>query len=131
MAHSLHADHEEHGRALDEVERVFADALAKRTGSAGHRAYRMLARFAGQFLAHLEEEEAGQPRLWEMAGEARLAAGMAAFKSSRTPDQTRMGWASMLPAMNPGERGNAPINSSRDPARSTPAPMSRSNPRRD
>jgi hypothetical protein len=104
MARSRHAEHQDHHRALDEVERAFEVAAAERTGASGHRAYRTLARMAGHFLAHIEEEEASQPRLWEMAGEARLAAGMDAFKRSRTLDQTRAGWANMLPAMNPAER---------------------------
>jgi hypothetical protein len=43
-------------------------------------------------------------RLWELAGEARFAAGMTAFKSSRTLAQSLAGWADMLPAMNPAER---------------------------
>jgi hypothetical protein len=81
---ALHAQHEEHSRGLDEVERAFEMALADRTGASGHRAYRALSRFAGHSLAHMEEEEAGQARLWELAGETRLAAAMAAFKRSRT-----------------------------------------------
>ena len=103
-AQSLHREHEGHHRALDEVERAFEAAVAERTAVAGHRAYRTLARFTAQFLAHIEEEEAGQRRVWELAGEARLAAGMAAFKRSRTLEQSLAGWATMLPAMNPAER---------------------------
>lgn len=82
-AQSLEAEHAEHHRTLDEVERAFEVAIAERTELAGHRAYRTLARFTAQFLAHVEEEEAGQPRLWELVDEARLAAAMAAFKRSR------------------------------------------------
>jgi hypothetical protein len=104
VARSLHAEHGEHNRALDEVETAFELAAAERSATAGHRAYRTLARFTAQFLAHIEEEEEGQPRLWEMADEARLSAGMLAFKRSRTLEQTVAGWATMLPAMNRGER---------------------------
>jgi hypothetical protein len=82
-AQSLEAEHAEHHRALDDVERAFEVAVAERTEPAGHRAYRTLARFTAQFLAHVEEEEAGQPRLWELVDEARLAAAMTAFKRSR------------------------------------------------
>jgi hypothetical protein len=82
-AKSLEAEHAEHHRALDDVERELAVAVAERTELAGHRAYRTLARFTAQFLAHVEEEEAGQPRLWELVDEARLAAAMTAFKRSR------------------------------------------------
>jgi len=103
VVRSLDAEHEEHRRALDEVERAFEVAAAERTEAAGHRAYRTLARFAAGFLAHIEEEEAGQPRLWEMVDEGRLAAGMTAFKRSRTLEQTIAGWAMMLPAMSPAE----------------------------
>jgi hypothetical protein len=103
-AQSLRADHVEHNRALDDVGRAFEVAVAERTDRAGHLAYRTLARFAAQFLEHIEEEEAGQPRLWELADEGRLAAGMTAFKRSRTLEQTLAGWATMLPAMNPAER---------------------------
>lgn len=103
-AQVLHAEHAEHHRALDEVERTFETAVAERTAAAGHGAYRTLARFTAQFLAHIEEEEAGQPRLWELADEGRLAAGMTAFKRSRTLNQSLAGWATMLPAMNPAER---------------------------
>jgi hypothetical protein len=103
-ARSLHAEHEEHSRALDEVERAFDLAAAERTATAGHRAYRTLARFTAQFLLHIEEEEEGQPRLWELADEARLAAGMLAFKRSRTLEQTVAAWATLLPAMNRTER---------------------------
>jgi hypothetical protein len=88
MEHALHAQHEEHYCGLDEVERAFQVALVERTGASGHRAYRALSQFAGHSLAHMEEEEAGQPRLWELAGESRLAAAMGAFKRSRTLDQT-------------------------------------------
>jgi Hemerythrin HHE cation binding domain len=103
-AQSLEAEHEDHHRALDEVERAFEVALAERTEVAGHLAYRTLARFTAQFLAHVEEEEAGQPRLWELVDEGRLAAGMMAFKRSRTLEQSLAGLAMMLPAMNPAER---------------------------
>jgi DNA polymerase III alpha subunit len=106
VAGSLHAEHEEHHRALDEVERAFEVAGAETTATAGHLAYRTLARFAVQFLAHIEEEEAGQPRLWEMVDEARLAAGMMAFKRSRTLEQTVAGWATMLPAMSAAEHAS-------------------------
>lgn len=103
-AQSLRTEHEEHHRALDEVEGAFEVAAAERTALAGHGAYRALARFTAQFLAHIEEEEAGQPRLWELVDEDRLAAGMTAFKRSRTLEQSLAGWAIMLPAMNPAER---------------------------
>jgi iron-sulfur cluster repair protein YtfE (RIC family) len=88
-AQSLHADHVEHNRALDEVESAFAVALVERTDAAGHRAYRTLARFTARFLEHIEEEEEGQPRLWELVDEDRLAAAMMAFKRSRTLEQPR------------------------------------------
>jgi hypothetical protein len=104
MARALTSEHEEHNRALDEVDRAFEIAVAERTGAAAHLAYRVLARFTAHFLAHIEEEEAGQGQVWELAGEARLAAGMSAFKRSRTLDQNLAGWAYMLPAMNPAER---------------------------
>jgi len=104
VARTLASEHEEHNRALDEVERGFEVAVAETTGAAAHRAYRVLARFTAHFLVHLEEEEAGQGQVWELAGEARFAAGMTAFKRSRTLDQSLAGWALMLPAMNPAER---------------------------
>jgi hypothetical protein len=97
-------EHEEHNRALDEVDRAFKVAFAERTGAATHLAYRVLARFTAYFLAHIEKEEAGQGKVWELAGEGRLAAGMTAFKRSRTLDQSLAGWADMLPAMNAAER---------------------------
>ncbi len=103
-ARTLTLEHEEHNRALDEVERAFEVAVADRTGAATHLAYRVLARFTADFLAHIEEEEAGQGQVWELAGEACLAAGMTAFKRSRTLDQSLAGWAEMLPAMNAAER---------------------------
>ncbi len=103
-ARSLHAEHVEHNRELDAVQRAFTVAASDRTSASGHLAYRTLARFTAHFLAHIEEEEAGQPRLWEMAGESRLSAGMTAFKRSRTLDQNLAGWATMLPAMNPVQR---------------------------
>lgn len=103
-ARTLTLEHEEHNRALDEVERAFEVAVAERTDEATHLAYRVLARFTAHFLAHIEEEEAGQGQVWELAGEARFAAGMNAFKRSRTLDQNLAGWATMLPAMNPAER---------------------------
>ena len=104
VAHTLTSEHVEHNRALDEVERAFEVAMAERTGAAAHLAYRVLARFTAHFLLHIEEEEAGQVQVWELAGEVRFAAGMTAFKRSRTLDQTLAGWANMLPAMNPPER---------------------------
>jgi hypothetical protein len=104
VARTLTSEHVEHNRALDEVERTFAVAVAERTCAAAHLAYRVLARFTAHFLAHVEEEEAGQSHVWELAGEARLAAGMTAFKRSRTLDQNLAAWADMLPAMNPAER---------------------------
>jgi len=103
MARTLSSEHREHNRALDAVEKAFEVAVAERTGAATHLAYRVLARFTADFLAHIEEEEAGQGQVWELAGEARLAAGMTAFKRSRTLDQNLVGWADMLPAMNPAE----------------------------
>jgi hemerythrin-like domain-containing protein len=103
-AHTLTLEHEEHNRALDEVEGAFEVAVAERTGAATHLAYRVLARFTADFLAHIEKEEAGQGKVWELAGEGRLAAGMTAFKRSRTLDQSLAGWADMLPAMNAAER---------------------------
>ncbi len=103
VAGSLRLEHEEHHRELDEVERAFEVAAAEKTAAVGHRAYRALARFTARFLAHIEEEEAGQPRLWETADEGRLAAGMIAFQRSRTLEQTVAGWAMMFPAMNAAE----------------------------
>ncbi|HEX4448597.1 MAG TPA: hemerythrin domain-containing protein [Polyangiaceae bacterium] len=87
MAASLHAGHEEHDRALDEVERAFEVAAAQRTAASGHLAYRALARFVAMFLTHTEEEEAMQPLLWDRVSEERLAAVMAAFWRSRKPAQ--------------------------------------------
>jgi Hemerythrin HHE cation binding domain len=104
VSSTLMSEHEEHNRALDEVERAFNVAVAERTSAATHLAYRVLARFAAHFLLHIEGEEAGQAEVWELAGEARFAAGMNAFKRSRTLEQSLAGWADMLPAMNPAER---------------------------
>jgi hypothetical protein len=104
LALSLDAEHVAHHRALDGVERVFEVAFGERTPTAGHRAYRVLAHMAGEFLAHIEQEEAMQPRVWDLADEQRLAAAMAAFKKSRTLDQTLAGWRHMLPAMTATER---------------------------
>jgi len=104
VARTLASEHEEHNQALDEVETAFEVAFAERTGAAAHLAYRLLARFAAHFLLHIEEEEAGQGQVWALAGEARFAAGVTAFKRSRTLEQSMAGWALMLPAMNPAER---------------------------
>jgi hypothetical protein len=103
-AKMLRAEHQEHSRALDEVERAFDMISAESSGALAHLAYRTLARFAAHFLKHVEDEEADQPRLWDLTDESRLADGMMAFKRSRTLDQTLAGWADMLPAMNPAER---------------------------
>lgn len=59
--------------------------------------------------------EAGQPLLWEKASEARLAAGMEAFKRSRTLGQTLASWGTIFPAMTGGARDDAP----RHPRRSS------------
>jgi hypothetical protein len=104
VAHTLHIEHEAHHRELDEVEHAFEEAYGERTPAAGHRAYRTLARFTAHFLAHMEEEEVAQPSLWDSVGETRMAAAMAAFKRSRSLEQTLAGFADMLPAMNAPER---------------------------
>jgi hypothetical protein len=112
LAHSLEREHEEHDRALTEVERAFEAAFASDRVPAdasrdpGQLAYRALARFAAFYLAHLEREEENQPAIWARVDEARLAAAMGAFRTSRTPEQNVAGWKLMAPALNPAERAS-------------------------
>jgi hypothetical protein len=114
LAASLDREHEEHDRALVDVERAFEAAFAQEPvpGDASrdpsHLAYRALARFASFYLGHLEREEASQPAVWACVDDARLVAAMNAFRASRTLDQHLAGWEMLLPALNPAERRLAP-----------------------
>jgi len=114
LAESLDREHEEHDRALVDVEHAFAAAFAKDPvpGDASrdppHLAYRALARFASFYLGHLEREEASQPAMWACVDDARLVAAMKAFRSSRTLEQNLAGWEMLVPALNAAEKRLAP-----------------------
>jgi hypothetical protein len=114
LAASLDHEHEEHERALVDVERAFAAAFAqaRAEGNASldpsHLAYRALAVFASFYLGHLEREEANQPAIWACVEEARLVAAMNAFRASRTLEQNLAGWEMLVPALNPAEKRLAP-----------------------
>jgi hypothetical protein len=71
----------------------------------GLELYRALNRFAAACLTHLDDEETRlSPLLWERHREDDLAAAMAAFNASRTPEQALSDLALMLPALAPSER---------------------------
>jgi hypothetical protein len=124
LAATLSSEHEEHDRALADLERAFTRALAERTALATHGAYRALARFLAFYLEHLEREEASQPAIWAAVPEARLAAAMAAFRASRTPAEMQIGMQYMLAAMNASERAamQAHALTAREPANRHTAP---------
>ena len=89
---------------LDDLARRF-DALEGAVSPAAVLdLYRALARFTGVYLAHIDEEEATLPVLWERFSEVELSAVMAAFRRSRTPAQAAHDREKMLPGLHPGER---------------------------
>jgi hypothetical protein len=114
LAESLDREHEEHDRALGDVERAFdaafaqervpGDAVRDASRDPGHLAYRALARFAAFYLGHLEREEEGQPAVWACVDEARLSGAMRSFLASRTEAQSLEGRRMILPAMNAAEK---------------------------
>lgn len=128
LAQSFDREHDEHDRALVEVERAFEAACGERASSQdasqdpGHLAYRALARFGAFYLGHLEREEEAQPAIWAQIEEPRLAAAMRSFRASRTPEQNLAGWKMILPALNRAERQAAEAASSpaRTPTLSAP-----------
>ncbi|MBG0850566.1 hypothetical protein I2W78_01510 [Streptomyces spinoverrucosus] len=57
------------------------------------------------YLAHLHlEETVAMPALWQYTGEEELSAALAAFRSSRTPEETLTDLRRMLPALPPAPR---------------------------
>lgn len=95
------------------LDRLLADlddrwrAVARDPTPAGAReAYRRLARLAGHYFEHIDAEEATQPVLWERMPESELAAAMAAFRASRSAEESARSLAGMLPALHAGEQAS-------------------------
>jgi L-rhamnose mutarotase len=66
--------------------------------------YRDLARFAADYLVHLDEEEALLPTYWERFDDDELGEVMARFRASRKPSDAMTDLERMLPALTPAER---------------------------
>jgi hypothetical protein len=99
-----HVGHDESIRALE-------SALEAASGAGPGRAaalrglYRDLARFVGENLEHMaEEERANNAVLWEHYSDAELVAIERELVASVGPEEMRLVLSWMLPALNPAER---------------------------
>ncbi|MFV8749133.1 hemerythrin domain-containing protein [Nannocystaceae bacterium ST9] len=99
----LAGQHHELERRLTLLERRFA---GERFGDpeALLAGYRELAEFVAAYLEHLAAEERALPEFARVIPHERLAAAMAAFGASRSPDQREYALRQMLPALSRAER---------------------------
>ncbi|MFF6984690.1 hemerythrin domain-containing protein [Streptomyces sp. NPDC008343] len=91
--------------ALDDRARALPGTPADALPEAQHALYMALGEVISAYLAHLHlEETVAMPALWQFAGEKELGAVMAAFHSSRTPEEALTDLHRMLPALPPAPR---------------------------
>lgn len=91
--------------ALDDRARALPDTPADALPEAQHTLYLALGEVISSYLAHLHlEETVAMPALWQYASEQELGAVMAAFRSSRTPEEALTDLHRMLPALPPAPR---------------------------
>ncbi|HEY2516074.1 MAG TPA: hemerythrin domain-containing protein [Polyangiaceae bacterium] len=93
-------------RLLGDLDERWRTVASDPTTTSAREAYRALARLAGRYFEHLEEEEATQPVLWERLPESELAAAMAAFRASRSAEEGVRGLLGMFPALHAGEQAS-------------------------
>ncbi|MGG7575696.1 hemerythrin domain-containing protein [Streptomyces sirii] len=91
--------------ALDERARALPDTPVEALPDAQHALYLALSEVISAYLSHLHlEETVAMPALWEYAGDEELSVVLAAFRSSRTPEQALTDLRRMLPALPPAPR---------------------------
>jgi hypothetical protein len=96
--------HAAHEAELDELARAFDAAKGTRSPEAGAAFTRALGRFVGHYLLHLADEEDLNPEIAARVPREELAAAMAAFQASRTPEEAGRDLELMLPALNRQDR---------------------------
>lgn len=85
---------------LHTLEQQYQQAQAAHSVEQAAEWLRELGRFAGYYLVHLAEEEDLTVQLNATAPRQELTSAMAAFQSSRTPDEMTQDLSLMLPALN-------------------------------
>lgn len=89
---------------LDSIARSFAQARQQRSPELGAAFCRELNRFIGDYLLHLADEEQLNAEIWARVPAEDLTAAMAAFQSSRPPEEAARDLEAMLPALNRQDR---------------------------
>lgn len=85
--------------------RVAADVALAEASPVGDLAlYRALGRFTGEYLGHLDQEEASMPELWAKLDDAAIARAQGALVASHPPATVQFNLRNMLPAGSPAER---------------------------
>ncbi|MFJ7077925.1 hemerythrin domain-containing protein [Streptomyces sp. NPDC098781] len=108
--------------ALDDRARDLPGTPADALPEAQHALYLALGEVISAYLAHLHlEETVAMPALWQYADEKELSALLAAFRASRTPEETLTDLHRMLPALPPTPRAAIV----RDVLDNTPGPAER------
>ena len=98
-AATLEREHVELEARLSSLEQVLS-------GHDWHGLYGHVARFLGEYLLHLDEEETAQrTTLWPNYTDEDLAAVFHRFQAERAPDTARADLAFMAPALSPAESG--------------------------
>jgi hypothetical protein len=105
---ALTAEHQAHAGEIDALERYWGEVRAEtdpeRRDARGLEFYRSLCGFIGHYLGHLADEERLLPEIWRRTSEEQLRQVMAAFQSSRSPQQSERDLRLLLPALNRAER---------------------------
>ncbi|MEV3987657.1 hemerythrin domain-containing protein [Streptomyces sp. NPDC049837] len=91
--------------ALDDRARRLPKAPDEELPDAQHALYLALNELISAYLAHLHAEETvAMPALWQTSSDAELGAVFAAFKASRTPEESLSDLRKMLPSLPPAIR---------------------------
>jgi hemerythrin-like domain-containing protein len=100
-------EHDEHLETIACLEAELAALRAQPTPAAAHRFYRLLARFVGDNLAHMNVEETTlNQALWAAYSDAELEAIHQRLVASIPPDEMARVLRWMVPALNPAERAD-------------------------
>ncbi len=101
---NLQAAHVEQEGWLEALEKGFEAAEHEPSPVHGMTFARELGRFVGHYLIHLAQEEDLTAEINQKVPREELAAAMAAFQASRSPDEAAADLKLMLPALNRTDR---------------------------
>ena len=100
----LHADHAALKAELAALQKAADAAVAAPSPALDLTLYRALARFTGEYLAHVDLEESSMAELWARHDDATLAAVQGRLVAAHRPHVVQYNLSTMLPAASSGER---------------------------